>query len=110
MAKQIIVLGKSTNGPFDNYQFAFWYQITTGAKAQTGGSVWPGASAAENTAIQNGLVLEEVENITVPVNSATTTVKDLANKRWTTRNGEVNGIGPAQYNGVFFDSISGWSA
>jgi hypothetical protein len=110
MAKQIVVLGKSTSGPYDNYQFAFWYPITSGALARTAGSVWPGASTSENTAIQNGSVLEEVESIQVPINTATATVKDLANKRWVTRNSEFNSIGPNQYNGVFFDSVSGWSA
>lgn len=109
-AKQIIVLGQSQNGTTVTISAAFWYPITTGALAQTKGSVWTGASAAENTAIQNGTVLEEVQNFTFPVNTTATTIKDVLNKAWTQRNTALGGVGPNQFNGIFFDSVTGWSA
>src|SRR6185437_3509073 len=108
-AKQIIVLGESQNGTTVTIQAAFWYPITAGALAQTKGSVWTGASAAENTAIQNGSVLEEVQNFTFPVGATPTTIKDVLNKAWTQRNTALAGIGPNQFNGIFFDSVTGWS-
>lgn len=110
MAKQIIVLGKTTNGATDNLSLVFWYAISSGALVRTNGSEWSGASTAENTAIQNGTVLEEQQAFSFPVGTATTTIKDVLNKAWALRNSQINGIGPAQYAGVFFDSSTGWSA
>lgn len=110
MAKQIIALSKLTNGAEDNLTIAFWYVISAGAQQRTNGSVWTGASTAENTAIQAGTVLEEIESFQFPVGAAAATIKDVLNKHWTTRNAQLNGIGPSQYFGVFFDSVAGWSA
>lgn len=109
-AKQIIVLGQSQNGTTVTIQAAFWYPITSGLLPQTAGSRWTGASAAENTAIQNGSVLEEIQSFSFPVGTTSTTIKDVLNKAWTQRNTALGGIGPNQFNGVFFDSVSGWSA
>jgi hypothetical protein len=108
--KQIIVLPKQTSGATDVLTVAFWYPISSGMQPQSSGSQWTGASAAENSAIQAGTVKEEVEAFSFPVNSAPATMKDVLNKRWAVRNGELNGIGPNQYFGIFFDSVSGWSA
>lgn len=110
MAKQIIVLGTSQNGTTQSISATFWYAITSSPQTRTAGSVWAGASAAENTAIQAGTVLEEVQSFQFPVGTATATIKDVLNKAWTQRNNALGGIGPAQYNGVFFDSATGWSA
>jgi hypothetical protein len=110
MAKQIIVLGMSQSGTQEVIQAAFWYAITQGALTRTSGSVWTGATTAENTAIQSGAVLEEVQSFPFPVGTATITIKDVLNKAWAQRNTALGGIGPAQFNGVFFDSSTGWSA
>lgn len=110
MAKKVICLGKSSNAGSDNYSFAMWYPITSGALARTAGSQWAGASTAESAAIQNGSVLEELESFPVPTGIAPTTIKDIAVCRWAVRNAELNSVGPAQYNGVYDDSVTGWSA
>ena len=107
--KQMIVVHQATNGSQVCYSIANWYSITTGQQSQTNGSVWSGASAAENTAIQNGSILEEVNTQCFPVGQDSTTIKALLLKFWTVRNGEIGGIGPAQFQGVFFDSVTGWS-
>jgi hypothetical protein len=108
--KQIIVLGLTQNGTQITVQAAFWYPISVGALAQTSGSKWTAASTAENTAIQNGSILEEVQSFSFPVGTTTATIKDVLNKAWTQRNTALGGVGPNQYNGIFFDSVSGWSA
>jgi hypothetical protein len=108
-AKQIIVVQQSANGAQQCYTVANWYAITTGLQAQTKGSAWSGASAAENTAIQNGSVLEEVNTTCFPVGQDVGSIKLVLQKYWSVRNGEIGGIGPAQFQGVFFDSVSGWS-
>ena len=108
-AKQVIVLQQSTNGAQTCYKVANWYAITTGMQAQTSGSAWSGASAAENTAIQNGSVLEEVQTTCFPVGQDVTSIKSVLLKNWAVRNSQINGIGPAQYQGVYYDSATGWS-
>lgn len=110
MAKKVICLGKQSSAGYDNYNFAMWYTITSGALPRTAGSLYSAASPAENTAIQNGTVLEEQESFQVPTGIAATTIKDIALARWAVRNSQLNGVGPAQYNGVFDDSVTGWSA
>jgi hypothetical protein len=108
--KQVIVLNSSSNGAQTTIKVAMWFVITSGAQTQTAGSIWTGASAAENTAIQNGTVIEEVQTFQVPNGSTTVTIKDLLNKAWTARQAQINGVGPGIYSGIFFDSVSGWSA
>lgn len=109
-AKQIVVLGQTQTATQITVNVVFWYPITTGALAKTSGSVWVGASAAENTAIQAGTVLEEQQSFNFPVGATSVTIKDVLNKAWTQRNNALGGIGPNQFNGIFFDSIAGWSA
>lgn len=108
-AKQIIVLGQQQTGTEIVINVVFWYPITSGALAQTKGSAWTGASAAENTSIQNGSVLEEGQSFSFPVGTTSTTIKDVLNKAWTQRNTALGGVGPNMFNGIFFDSVTGWS-
>jgi len=110
MAKQVIVLQRSTNGTQQTIQAAFWFAITSGAAPVTANSAWAGASAAENQAIQNGSVLEEVQALTVPIGLAAANIKATLQQAWTERNNQLAGIGPNVFSGVFFDSGTGWSA
>ena len=109
MAKQIIVLSQNSNGTTINYSFAFWFAITSGP-ATSGNSVWTGASAAENAAITSGTVKEEVQSFSFAIGTPAATIKSVVNQAWTERNSQINGIGPNQFYGVFFDSATGWSA
>jgi hypothetical protein len=110
MAKEIIVLTQATNGTTVDYKIAFWYPITSGVATTTLGSVWSGASTAENNAILAGTVIEEVSSYSFPVGTPATAIKPVLQQVWTDRNAQINGIGPNVFFGVFFDSVSGWSA
>jgi hypothetical protein len=110
MAKKIIILGASISGVNINVNCVFWYPITSGALALASGSVWPGASTAENTAIQNGSVLEQQLTLSFPVGTPSASIEALLLLQWTNTNGQLGGKGPAQFAGVFNDSVSGWSA
>lgn len=110
MAKQIIILGVSTTPVLQSINCVLWYPITSGKVAVSGVSTWSGASAAENTAIQNGSVLEEVNSFQFPVGYATASIKTFLQQYWANRNTAINGVGPGLYNGVFDDSATGWSA
>ncbi len=110
MAKQIVVTSYSQNDTQFTIGCVFWYPITIGARTQTAGSSWSGASPAENAAIQAGTVLEEGQSFTFPVGTLVATIKDTLNKAWTQRNTAIGGIGPNQYFGVFYDGTTLWSA
>jgi hypothetical protein len=110
MAKEIIVLTQTSDGTNQTYQFAFWFPVTQGAAPQLTGSQWTGATTAENTAIQNGTVKEEIYVHTFPVGTSTTAIKTVVNQAWTARNVQIAGVGPNQFFGTFFDSATGWSA
>ena len=110
MSKQIIILGVTTTPVLQSINCVFWYPITSGKVLVSGTSAWSGASAAENTAIQNGSVLEEINAFQFPVGYATAAIKTFLVQYWTNRNAAINGVGPGLYNGVFDDSVTGWSA
>lgn len=110
MAKELIVLTRNSNGTEETFSVAMWYSITSGALPVTSNSAWSGASSAENTAIQNGSVIEEVRSFTFPVGTPSSAIKATLQQAWTERQAQLGGVGPAVYQGVFFDSSTGWSA
>jgi hypothetical protein len=110
MAKQIIILGVSTDNIMLNVSCVFWFPITSGAKAQASGSAWAGATTGENTAIQNGSVQEEQNTFSFPVGLAVANIKAFLVQYWTNRNARVNGVGQGLFASVFDDSVTGWSA
>lgn len=110
MAKELIVLTRNSNGTEETFSVAMWYSITSGALAVTANSAWSGASSAENSAIANGSVIEEVRSFTFPVGEPATAIKATLQQAWTERNAQLGGVGPAVYEGIFLDSATGWSA
>lgn len=110
MAKQVIVLGVTFSGGQAFVQAAFWYVITSGAKTTGGGSAWSGASTAELAAIANGSILEELNNFTFPSSVTKSQVETILGQQWAIRNAQIGGLGPALFNGVFLDSVTGWSS
>jgi len=110
MAKKIIIIGASVSPIIYNINVVFWYPITSGQKTTTGTSAWPGASAAENTALQNGSVLEELQSFQFPIGMSTTNMKAQLDQYWTNRNANLNGIGPGLFANIYEDSVTGWSA
>lgn len=108
--KQIIVLQHQVSETQQTVTAAFWHAITSGAAPVTNNSAWSGASSAENTAIQNGSVLEELHSFAFPVGVLATTIKDVFANAWKNRNAQLNGVGPNVYMGIFDDSSTGWSA
>lgn len=112
MAKRVIILGVSLSNPFNTATAVFWYPVTQAntQRPQAGGSVWAGASTAENTAIQNGTVIEESQSFQIPTGLTLAQAEAILLQYWTTRNAQINGFGPNLFNGVFNDSVTGWSA
>lgn len=112
--KRIIVLTKNGSESEVTYSVLFWFSITSGIRTQSAGSLWVpngssvGASAAENTAIQNGTVLEESQSFTFPVSTPVADIENVLLQAWTNRNTQINGVGPNQFYGAFNDSVTGW--
>lgn len=108
---KVIVLGKSTSGAWDTFNFLFWFDITSGAKASLNGSAWANATAADNAAIQNGSVLEEAQSITFPAGLAAANgpaVQAYIDRAWTNRNSEIGGVGPGQFANVTESQTGVW--
>jgi hypothetical protein len=90
-------------------QCAFWFPIASGQLPQTSGSAWAGASAAEHAAIQSGDVIERVETVSFPTGLAVANMKATLQSEWINKNAIIAGFGPNLYNGIYFDSATGWS-
>lgn len=114
MAKQIIVLETNpADGGFNNLKVVFWFAIPSNRRVPIPSkvSVWEGASIAETTALQDGSVLEEIHNIKVPASYTGTEQKAVLNKAFTDRAAYLAAQPfKLQFAGVFFDSVTGWSA
>jgi hypothetical protein len=108
MANQIIILGSSLNSVMLNINLVFWYPITSGQAATSGVSAWPKASAAENTAIQNGSILEEVTSFSFPVGTPVANIEAFLLQYWTNRNAQIGGIGPGLYQNYGYTG-SAWT-
>ncbi|MDE2102348.1 MAG: hypothetical protein KGL39_34195 [Patescibacteria group bacterium] len=107
MAKQIIVLNKSISETEVSYEVLFWHPITSGMQSQTNGSQWAGASTTENDAIKAGTVLEEAHSFSFPAGIAAANIEAVLQQAWSNRNGQLAGVGPAQYNGTYYDPTGG---
>lgn len=111
MAKRIIVLGTQQLNGQVSVDCVMWFAITSGARVTTAGSQWTGRSAAENTAILAGTVIEERRGLNYPQGLAVASIKAALEQEWTVRNAALNGLGPAQNADLFFDpATGGWSS
>lgn len=114
MAKQIIVLTREVTSTDQTLTVAFWFQISSGMQTTTSNSVWTGATSTENAAIQAGTVKEELNSFTYPIGLAPGDIEADLLQRWTNRNNQIGGVGPAVYYGVYQDPVAittnnGWS-
>lgn len=113
-AKQIIVLTQQASESIVTYNVLFWLPVTSGIRTQTTGSSWvpngtsAGAAAAENTAIQNGTVLEEAHSYQFAVGTPAATIEATLQQYWANRNTQINGIGQNKFYGFFWDGVA-WS-
>ena len=109
MANQIIVLGSTVNSVMLTVNVVLWYPITSGQKATSGVSAWPNASTAENAAIQNGNIVEEVNAFQFPVGTSAAVIEAYLLQYWTNRNTQIGGIGPGLYQNFGYNGIA-WVA
>jgi hypothetical protein len=115
MAKQAIILtvARGSGGDVD-VTWLFWLPVPAGQQIPltlTTVSAWTGATAVDNTAIQNGTVIEEVHEAQFPVSMTKAQIQAAIVAAYNTRTAQFAARqNPNQYFGIFFDSVTGWSA
>lgn len=110
MSKQIIVLDQNSGevGTF-SLRVAFWIpQNPALPNPGITASSWSGASNPELVALQNGTILEVVRAYTFPIATPVATVKSTLNAAYAALVAALPS--KSAYYGVFYDSVSFWSA
>lgn len=110
MAKQIIVLNNSASdvGSF-NVRVVFWVPVSPAyPNPQITSSAWKDASASEIQALQQGTVIEFVKSFNFANGTPVATMKSVLNSAYTAFVASMPS--PAPFFGVFFDSVTAWSA
>ncbi len=111
MAKQIIVLGVSNSQTDTMVNFIMWFPVTNAADRVTRAnmlSAWSGASPAEIADLQSGAVVERQFSERFPSGTGVVTIKTMLQQRYTAELAAFQP--PGRFQGVFFDSATGWSA
>lgn len=111
MAKKIIVLSDQIEKPgIRGIDLCLWFTVPASDVLPIPGktSVYRGATSAENTAIANGEVIEEVYHVSVPASYSKTQLTDFAEAFYSSRKDayetSVPAIGfPGKNYGDYFD-------
>ena len=106
MAKKIIILERlSTQN--SSFRVAYWADAPAARQTFYADpikvSAWGGASAAENTALQDGSVVERVETSSVEGQKTRAEVKTILEARWAGFQAEINAANPWNFYGSFWD-------
>ncbi len=113
MSKQVIILeiGARPQLSLVSVHYLLWL-TTANPIAQPGlTSQWVGASATENAALAAGTTVEESYTIQLPFGLTKAQAEALLNLHFTARQNEFGAQPqPGALFGIFFDSVTGWSA
>jgi hypothetical protein len=111
-AKRIIVLDKT--GP-SSFNYLLWADVPAGREAMwlerqgnPTASVWQGASAAENTAISTGTVVEQREDISKP-GASQPDMEAEVETRWNIFQNRVTTENPWNRYGTYWDDSEVWN-
>jgi len=103
MAKRAIILDVSGQ----TVRVVLWADVPAARQAKyanAASSIWTGASAAENTALQNGSVAEKV--VTVATDGGAAQIKTTIQALWQYWQNDVSNINPWQYQGTYWDGTA----
>jgi len=107
--KQVIALDVSYSETEFTVRFAFWFAISKNPVPRANGSAWgasgtsAGASAAENSAIEAGTIVEELNSFNFPVGTPVSAIEAVVQQAWAERNAQLNGQGGNQFYGDYWD-------
>ena len=98
------------------YRYVLWADVPVARQpfyaALTGptfASAWKDALAADNTALQNGSVVEKVDTIQVPASATLAEIRSFLQARWTNFQASITSINPWQRYGTTWDGTT-WTA
>lgn len=114
MAKQIIVqrIEKGPGGD-NNVGVVAWFAVAAGREIPIANavSIWSGASASENAAIAAGQVIEESYSAQYTLTTTKSQIQADLVAKFNARQAVITARpNPNLFFGVFFDSVTGWSA
>ncbi len=115
-SKRIIILENQTQTQLGNeapkiFRAAFWADVPAARQAfymktATPFSAWPGASAAELTAIQTGTVTERVLTVPIAFNVNLASAQTALQAIWTDYQAEITAANPWNRYGSFWDGTT----
>jgi len=113
MAKNIIVLKQKNDNGYIEVQYLFWLAVPVAMQTffadDTKKSIWLGAITADNTALQNGSVLEILGTSSYTLGTSTAVIgADLLNK-FNSSQTLLNNNNNYHFYGTYYDSVTGWT-
>lgn len=107
---QIIALTRATDGVRVTWKLAFWYNVPAARQkfyaSASKMSVWIDATAADNTALQNGSVFEEIVQYSPDDSENTAQIESGAAALWTARNTAFQNFNPWSNYGTTYDGTT----
>jgi hypothetical protein len=112
MAKEVIVLTVSqTDSLTLAVNYLLWLTTTSPIPKPNFNSVWTGPSAAETAALQAGTTIELQRTRNFPPTATKAQIEALLQADYTAAQAAQNAATPSgAYYGIYYDSVSGWSA
>jgi hypothetical protein len=108
----IIILERDRENP-RLYTYALWADVPATrqpfyalAWGPTRVSAWKDALAADNTALQNGSVVEDVQTLQVPVGATLAQIQGFLQDRWTAYQTDITTTNPWQRYGTTWNGTT----
>jgi hypothetical protein len=105
----VIFLAATPEDP-NTYQAALWADVPTARQTfyanANAKSVWLGATAQDNTNIQNGSVAEQVTTLRVPSGTTITQVETQLQALWQTFQSSITNYNPWAHYGSTWDGMT----
>lgn len=93
-----------------DYSAALWADVPASRQSfyanAAAKSVWSGATAADNTAMQNGSVVETVISQRVPAGTSIAQIETFLQNHWQTFQNQINNSNPWNHYGSTWDGTT----
>lgn len=104
----VIILDRDTND--NEFSYVLWADVPVARQPfyanANAKSAWAGATTADNTALQNGSVVEQSGAQRVPVGATTAQMQAFLQQRWTDYQAAITAANPWQRYGSTWDGTT----
>lgn len=104
---RIIVLDRDND---NTYNFLMWADVPAARQSHYANasavSAWSGAQAADNTALQNGSVVELKTSQRIPTGASLAAIQAFLAAKWTDYQAQINSYNPWQRYGTTWDGTT----